>query len=43
LAAIVAAVCLPVFRSGGKVSRLEGAIFVAAYFVYLAALVSLRS
>jgi cation:H+ antiporter len=43
LAAIVAAVCLPVFRSDGKVSRLEGAIFVAAYLGYLAALVTLRT
>lgn len=43
LAAIAAAACLPVFRSGGKVSRKEGAVFVAAYLVYLTVLVTLRS
>ena len=43
LAAIVAAVCLPVFKSGSEVSRKEGAIFVAAYFAYLMTLVTLRT
>jgi cation:H+ antiporter len=43
MAAIVAAVCLPVFKSGGEVSRKEGAIFVAAYLVYLVALITLRT
>jgi cation:H+ antiporter len=43
LAAIAAAVCLPVFRSGNRVSRIEGAIFVAAYVAYLTALVTLRN
>jgi cation:H+ antiporter len=43
LAAVAAAVCLPVFMSGGRVSRIEGAIFVAAYVTYLTALVTLRS
>jgi cation:H+ antiporter len=43
LAAIAAAVCLPVFRSGNRVSRIEGAIFVAAYLTYLTALVTLRN
>ncbi len=43
LAAIVAAVCLPVFRSDRLVSRAEGIAFVAAYLVYLCALVVLRS
>lgn len=42
LAAIVAAVCLPVFRSGARVSRTEGALFVAAYLAYLSALVAFR-
>jgi cation:H+ antiporter len=43
LAAITAAVCLPVFKSDGKVSRKEGALFVAAYLTYLTALVTLRT
>ncbi len=42
LAAIVAAVCLPVFRSGSRVSRTEGTIFVVAYFVYLGSLIAFR-
>lgn len=43
LAAAVAIVCWPVFRSGQRISRVEGAVFVAAYFVYLATLVFLRA
>lgn len=43
LAALVALVCLPVFRSDRKVSRKEGAAFVAAYVVYLASLIWLRT
>jgi cation:H+ antiporter len=43
LAAVVAAVCLPVFRSGARVSRTEGALFVATYLAYLGALVAFRS
>jgi cation:H+ antiporter len=43
MAAIAAAVCLPVFRSGNEVSRKEGAVFVALYLAYLTALVTLRS
>lgn len=43
LAAVVAAVCLPVFKSDGMVSRREGIAFVAAYLAYLAVLVTLRS
>jgi cation:H+ antiporter len=43
LAAIAAAVCLPVFKSDGRVSRLEGVLFVAAYLAYLATLVILRN
>jgi cation:H+ antiporter len=43
LAAVVAAVCLPVFRTGKQVSRVEGALFVAAYVAYLVALLTLRS
>jgi cation:H+ antiporter len=43
LAAVVAAVCLPVFRTGKQVSRVEGALFVAAYVAYLVVLLTLRS
>lgn len=43
LAAMVALVCLPVFRSDRQVSRKEGAAFVAAYVVYLASLIWLRT
>lgn len=42
LAALVALVCLPVFRSEGRVSRREGAVFVIAYLVYLALLLFVR-
>ena len=43
LAALVALVCLPVFRSERAVSRGEGMVFVLAYLLYLGALVALRS
>ncbi len=43
LAALVALVCLPVFRSGRMVSRIEGAAFVAAYLIYLGTLVLVRA
>lgn len=43
LAALVALVCLPVFKTGRQVSRLEGGMFVAAYVVYLVSLVWLRA
>lgn len=43
LAALVAIVCYPVFRSGQMVSRLEGGLFVAAYAVYLGTLIFLRA
>jgi cation:H+ antiporter len=36
---LVAALCIPVFVSGRKVSRLEGTLFVAAYCAYLAYLI----
>ena len=42
LAAAVALVCLPVFRSDAMVSRREGAAFVAAYLVYLGTLLFMR-
>ncbi len=43
LAALVAMVCLPVFRSDRMVSRKEGALFVAAYVTYLTSLVVWRT
>jgi cation:H+ antiporter len=43
LAAVVALICLPVFRSDRTVSRVEGVTFVTAYLAYLSALVVLRS
>ncbi len=43
LAAAVAIVCYPVFRSGSRVSRFEGILFVTAYLVYLFTLVYLRA
>lgn len=42
LAALVAIVCLPVFRSERRVSRREGAAFVAAYLAYLSLLLFVR-
>lgn len=35
IAALVAVVCYPVFRSGHRVSRLEGSIFVMLYLTYI--------
>lgn len=43
LAAVVALVCLPVFRSDSKVSRREGTLFVLAYLSYLGTLLAWRS
>ncbi len=43
LAAAVAIVCYPVFRSGSKVSRIEGIFFVLAYLAYLFSLLYLRA
>lgn len=39
----VAIVCVPVFMSGRRVSRLEGAGFVAMYAVYMVSLIVLRA
>lgn len=39
----VAVVCIPIFLSGRRVSRLEGGFMVAAYLVYLAFVVSTQS
>ncbi len=35
--------CVPVFLSGNRVTRLEGALFVAAYFAYLSYLIVART
>lgn len=43
LAAAVALICMPVFRSSRTVTRAEGVTFVAAYLAYLSALVLLRT
>ncbi len=43
LAALVALVCVPVFRSGQVISRLEGGCFVVAYLVYLTTLIFIRA
>lgn len=43
LAAVVALVCLPVFRSDAMVSRREGAVFVVAYLAYLGTLLFVRA
>jgi cation:H+ antiporter len=42
LMAAVALICLPVFASGRRVSRLEGAAFITAYAGYLAWLLLTR-
>jgi cation:H+ antiporter len=43
LSAAVAIACYPVFRSGQRVSRLEGAIFVALYVIYIGVLIFIRA
>lgn len=43
LAAMVAIACYPVFRSGQRVSRTEGIVFVSLYIVYLGVLVFFRA
>lgn len=43
LAALVAIICLPVFRSGQLVSRSEGGFFVALYLAYMGTLLVLRT
>lgn len=39
----IAIVCVPVFMSGRNVTRMEGALFVAAYIIYLAYLIVSRA
>ena len=41
--AAVALVCIPVFMSGARISRLEGGLFVATYVVYLTYLIVART
>lgn len=43
LAAAVAIVCYPVFRSDRMVSRTEGIVFVTLYLIYFVTLIFLRS
>lgn len=43
LAALVAIVCYPIFRSGRRVSRIEGLTFMVLYLLYLGTLVFLRA
>lgn len=43
LMAAVALLCVPVFLTGRRVSRLEGIAFVLAYVVYLAVLIAFRA
>ncbi len=40
---VVALVCVPVFYSGREVSRIEGALFITAYIVYIAYLIAVRT
>lgn len=43
LALLTAIVCYPVFKSGSRVSRVEGACFVMAYVLYLAGIIVFRA
>ncbi|WP_066903766.1 calcium/sodium antiporter [Millisia brevis] len=43
LMAAVALLCVPVFLTGRRISRLEGIAFVLAYVVYLAVLIAFRA
>lgn len=42
MAAGAALACFPVFKSGLTMSRIEGMLFVAAYFIYMGALLLTR-
>ena len=39
---MAALVCVPIFLSGRRVSRMEGAAFVAAYMIYMTYLLVAR-
>lgn len=43
LAALVAIICYPVFRSDKKISRTEGTVFVSLYLVYITSLILFRT
>lgn len=43
LAALVAIICYPVFRSDKKISRTEGVVFVSLYLVYISSLIFFRT
>ena len=43
LAALVALLCVPIFVTDRRISRLEGALFVTAYAVYLGTLIFVRA
>lgn len=43
LAALVAIICYPVFRSDKKISRREGTVFVILYLVYITSLLLFRT
>ena len=43
LAALVAMLCVPIFVTDRRISRLEGALFVTAYAVYLGTLIFVRA
>jgi cation:H+ antiporter len=43
LAALVALICLPVFKSDRMVSRTEGILFASTYLAYLGTLIALRT
>lgn len=40
---VVSLICIPVFLTGRRVSRAEGIAFIAAYAIYLGALLTLRT
>ncbi|MCU0386137.1 MAG: calcium/sodium antiporter [Flavihumibacter sp.] len=43
LAALVAIICYPVFRSDKQISRTEGAVFVSLYLIYFTSLILFRT
>ena len=43
LLAVVALICIPVFISGKRITRLEGILFVSGYLVYLLTIFLLRA
>jgi cation:H+ antiporter len=43
LMVLVALVCIPIFVSGKRITRLEGILFVAAYLAYLTSIILFRA